>query len=80
MEIAFTLACLATLYFYDRYTKEKAARLADQHKREDEEYGKAMAALIAEEAARDLAAGMTIEESADKNAPIYQATQNKSIL
>ena len=28
MEIAFTLACLAALYFYDRYTKEKAARLA----------------------------------------------------
>lgn len=80
MEIAFGLAFLAALYFYDRYKKEQAARLAEQYKREDEEYGKRMAALIADEVARDLAAGMTIEESADKNAPLYQAMQNKDII
>ena len=54
-------------------------RLADQHKREDEEYGKVMAALIAEEVARDLAAGMTVEESADKNAPLYQTMQSAKL-
>lgn len=78
MEIAFGLALLAAIYFYDRYKKAQAARLIDQLNQEIEDSDKRIAALIAEEVARDLAAGMTIEESADKNAPLYQAMQNRN--
>jgi hypothetical protein len=79
MEIAFGLALLAAIYFYyGRYKKTQAARLVDQLNREIEESDKRIASLMAEEVARDLAAGMTIEESADKNAPLYQAMQNRN--
>lgn len=80
MEIAFILVCFAAIYFYERYKKEQAARLDDQHRREYEESVKQVAATIAKSVAADLAAGMTIEESADKHAPIHQTIRDEGIL
>lgn len=77
MELLILVVGVAALYFYSQYEKEKAARLAEQYRREDEEFGRRIGALLAEDIKRDMANGMTLEESADKNAPAYQAVIGK---
>jgi len=78
MEFLILVVGVAALYFYSQYEKEKAARLAEQYRREDEEYGRMVGEMLAQQVKKDIESGMTPEESADKNAQLYGTLLKKA--